>query len=176
MEPMPYERRRRRGLGWLWPLLALLLLLALIVLLVRACGDDDDGTTAGGGAATAAETTGGGGDGGTVQFDELLGASGGSLAEWEGRDVDVADAEVLAVVTDAGFWIGTGNGQRVFVEIEDETGLDELGLEDGDTVTFVGKVERNVEAETYGLRGEDATLFREQGAHIRAQAEDVETA
>ena len=109
-------------------------------------------------------------EGGSVSFDEVLGASGGSLAEWDGRD----DATVQSVVQDAGFWLGSGDDERVFVEIEDETGLDELGLQDGDTVSFTGVVERNIEAETYGLRGGDAELFKRQGAHVRVQAADIE--
>ena len=178
MEPQPYEgrRRRRRGLGWLWPLLALILLLLLVLMLVRACGDDDDGDGGAGGGATTAQTDDGGGasGSGTVSGDELLAASGGSLAEFAGRDVEITDTGVLSVVQDAGFWIGSGDDERVFVEIEDETGLDELGLQEGDTVSFTGTVEENLEAETYGLTGDDAAMFREQGAHIRVQAADIE--
>ena len=50
------------------------------------------------------------------------------------------------------------------------------GDDDGDAVAFAGIVEKNLEAETYGLEGGDARLFREQGAHLRVQAGEVEKA
>ena len=168
--PPPPPPSRRRGGGWLWPLLALIALVLLLLLLVKACTDDDDDGSAGGGDTTAQTKTDGGG--GTVTLDELL-ASGGSLTAFEGRDADVTDGNVVSVVPDAGFWLGSTD-EKVFVEVEDEDGLDDLGLEDGATVSLLGRVEENIEAETYGLRGDDATLFRKQGAHIAVQAADVE--
>ena len=186
--PPPPQRRRRSG-GWLWPLLALIVLVLLLALLVRACtGDDDDGGSATGGDTAAQTQTGGGsgdggdgasegqGGGGTVTLDDLLAAGGrGSLTEFDGRDVEVTDGNVVSVVPDAGFWLGSTDA-KVFVEVEDEDGLDDLGLEEGTTVSLLGRIEENIEAETYGLRGDDATLYRDQGAHIAVQAADVETA
>ena len=162
--------RRRRGLPWLLLALVLAAVLALL-LLVRAC-DDDDGGANGSGTPTA-EARGGGelkaGD------NDLLAAADGSLARFEGEDVDASSVTVQKVVNESNFWVGSGADSRVFVEVEsDEEGAD-VGLEQGDVVSFVGVVEENLEAETYGLRGEDAELFRRQGAHIRVQAEDLET-
>jgi hypothetical protein len=158
---------------------------------VRACtGDDDDGSSAAGGDTVAQTQTGGGsddGDGGegdaeggggggdTVTLDDLLASGGGgSLTEFNGRDVEVTDGNVVSVVPGAGFWLGSTDA-KVFVEVEDEDGLDDLGLEEGATVSLLGRIEENIEAETYGLRGDDATLYRDQGAHIAVQAADVET-
>ena len=41
-------------------------------------------------------------------------------------------------------------------------------------MSFSGRVDENLEAETYGLRGDDATLFRQHGAQIAVQAGDLE--
>ena len=152
MEPTPYERRRRRrGAWWLWLVAALLLLALLIALLARGCGDDGD----------------------SASFENVLAASNGSLAEFDGKDVDVSSGEVTKVVEDSGFWVGSGD-QRVFVEVEDEQGTDVENVQEGDSVSFNGVVEQNIPAEDYGLTGEDARLYDAQGRHIRVQAGDVE--
>ena len=175
--PPPPPPPRRRGIGWLWPLLALQLLVIALLLLVRACGEDDDGQTGATNTAQAEPATGGAGAGDdpsgtlTAGGEDVFAAADASLERLDG-DVEGAGGEVVSVVEDAGFWVGSQDA-RVFVEVEDETGLDELGIEEGAVVDFSGQMERNDEAETYGLRGEDAALFRAQGAHVSVQAADV---
>jgi hypothetical protein len=167
--PRDDRPRRRRGLGWL-PALALLILLA-ILLLARSCGGDDDNGSAGGGNAPAGSITAGG-------EDVLARAKGGgSLAGLSGKSVSANAVPVQSVVNDSGFWVGTSEADRVFVEAEDTGSGTSLGLQAGDQVSFDGTLEQNKEAETYGLRAnQGAQQFREQGYHVRVQADDVEQA
>jgi hypothetical protein len=158
--------RKRRGLGWLLAL-ALLLVVA-ILLLARSCGGDDDGGSSSGGDAAA----------GTIVVDgkDLL-TQTDSLAAVSGETVSANAVAVQSVVNDSGFWVGTSEADRVFVEVEDDGSGTDLGLQAGDEVSFEGTIEKNDEAETYGLRAEQgAQQFREQGYHVRVQAGDVEKA
>jgi len=184
LEPEPERRRRRGGLWWVVALL--LLLLVLLILLLRGCGDDDDGDSGGaGGAATTEETSGGSGGSGGAEggagslvadgqnvFVEILGGPG-ALEGLNGKDVEGTAVTVNEVVNEAGFWVGTSEDDRVFVEIEDDGGAS-IDVKKGDTVSFTGVIEQNLEAEKYGLRDEQgAQQFRDQGSHVQVQAGDL---
>jgi hypothetical protein len=160
------DSRKRRGLGLL---LALALLLVLVILvLVKACGgDDDNGSSGGSGGAAAGSITAGGKD--------LIGAAAaGSIAYLDGKTVSANGVAVQSVVNETGFWVGTSETDRVFVETENAGDGTSLDLTAGDTVSFDGAIEKNLEAETYGLRaGAGAEQFRKQGYHVRVQADGV---
>jgi hypothetical protein len=165
---------KRGGFGWLWLLLLLAALIVLILLLVRACGDDDGNGNNGGTAAGQVDAANGSGSL-EAEGDDLLGAADGSLERFAGKDVDASQVEVQKVVNESGFWVGPNAERRVFVEVEsDEEGSD-VGLSEGDAVSFTGVIEQNIEAEDYGLRGDDAALYDRQGQHVRVQREDLET-
>jgi len=188
LDPARERPRRRRGLWWI---LGLLLFVLLLILLLRGCGDDDDNGSGAGGATTE-QTDGGsgdtgdtGGDSGDAEggagsltsdgqnvFAEILGGPG-ALEGLLGKDAEGTSVTVQEVVNEDGFWVGTSEEDRVFVEIEDD-GAASIDVAKGDTVSFTGVIEQNIEAETYGLREEQgAQQFRDQGAHVQVQAGDL---
>jgi hypothetical protein len=168
----PPPPNRRRSLWWLIAL-ALLVLLA-ILLLSRGCGDDDDSGDGGGSTtATSAESA----SGALVADDEnvLEHVNNEPLLDLAGEDVSANAVVVQSVVNAGAFWIGTNQQSRVLVEVEDDDEVTII-LQAGDTVSFDGTIEENLEEETYGLRLEkDIQQFRDQGAHIRVQAGDLTT-
>jgi hypothetical protein len=160
--------------------------LLLLLLLLRGC-DDDDGSANGPGATTAEQTTDGSGNGagsadggaGTLLAGDqdllaaLAGGAGG-LEAFEGKDAKGDGVTVQELVNETGFWVGTSDTDRVFVEIEDEGGSP-IDAKKGDRVSFTGVIEKNLEAETYGLRAnQGAQQFRDQGFHVQVQAGDLE--
>jgi hypothetical protein len=156
--------RKRRGLGWLLAL-ALVIVIA-ILLLARSCGGDDDNNGSSGGSAAVGTIMAGGKD--------LLAQASGSLSGVSGKSVSANAVAVQSVVNDSGFWAGTSKTDRVFVETEATGSGTKLGLQPGDKVSFDGTIEKNKEAETYGLRAnQGAQQFRNQGFHVRVQAKDV---
>jgi hypothetical protein len=144
-QPERSSRRaaRKSPLGWLpWALLAVLgLLLAAVLLVINAVDDDGPDGAAGdslgqvgsGGSGTdgqdgdgrdagTEEGTGAGGAGTaalTADGQDLLAASGGSLAERAGQSV-TGTARVESVVSDEGFWVGDSATERVFVYLTPE--------------------------------------------------------
>lgn len=159
----------------------LVLPLVLLLLLVPACGGggDDDSGAAGGAATEQADTGGGtaaGGPGTLISagqdvFAEVLGGPGAL----EGvRDMEVVGTSVAVheVVNERGFWIGTSEEDRIFVELE---GTGAPAVKAGEKVSFTGVMEQNLGAETYGISEEGgAQQFRDQGLHVQVQAGDLE--
>jgi plastocyanin len=157
--------RRSRGLGWLW--LLLLLAAAALVLAYFLTRGDDGGSTGGSGgsgASSGATLTAGGAN--------VLG-SVGNLARFRGKAVDADGIRVQEAVNDKGFWLGTSKQNRVFVE-EEFDGPAPVTVQTGDTVSFTGTIEKNIEAEAYGVRAsEGAAQLRRQGYHVRVKGSDV---
>ncbi len=157
--------RRRGGAGWLKWLLPLLLLAALAALLVALLPGDDDqtsGSATGGsaGALTAAGTTLHGNDPGTLT---------GAIGEKATGD----DVRVLAVRRGSGFWVGSSQQDRTFVEWGSAAGGNEnQGFVPtvGQKVDLTGPVQPAPAdpAKTLHIGAADARLVREQGAFVNA--------
>ena len=181
--------RKKRG-GWLWWLLAALVALGLILLLLSLLGgDDDDDKSASTGQTTtqqsSQEATGGSGSGSGSGSGGTLTASGESLlplpADGSAEDLVGEPAEgkgitVQEVNPNEGFWVGSSETDRVYVEFgagagEAEEGSEQFTPEVGDKVDLQGEV-RPAPAEpeqTLNLRqSADAELVRSQGFFVNA--------
>ena len=185
---------RKKGLLAL--LLGLLLLLALALLLFFLLrGDDDKSDRASSGAtatATATATpsgdaesaTGGAEAGGTLTAGgtELLPVPDASeLDATKGETAEGKGVTVQSVVPGQGFWVGTSETDRVYVELGGTVGEDEQPGEDvqvakGDRVGFTGEVRPAPEdpAKTLSLPPSDGDLVKSQGIFVNAA--DVEKA
>ena len=161
-------RRRSSAGGIILPLLLLLVIGGLLWFFLTR-GDDDTATT---------DATGPGATGqGTGQIivgagDDLLAACGDaeSFGTYEGQTVTGTDVEVLAVVGDEGFWAGTDDANRVFVQI-DTTAESSVTVDPGDRVTFSGTVEvLPIDFEQrFGLSSDEGLeQLRTQGHYVSA--------
>jgi hypothetical protein len=99
------DTRRRRGAGWLKWLLPLLLLVALAVLLVALLGGSDDKSRSTGASGTL-----------TANGQSLHGNDRAGLSGAIGRTATGKDVRVLAVKRGSGFWVGSSQQDRTFVE------------------------------------------------------------
>lgn len=176
---------RRRGLGWLWGLLALLLVAALVILLISLLGGDDDDesartgqTTTQAGQATdqAAPAAGSATEGGTLTAEgtSLLPVPGGGLESYVGDNADGRGVTVQKVVEQEGFFVGTSAQDRVYVEYGGDVGEDERQFAPtvGDRVDLTGPVRPAPEdpAQTLKLDAEDAKTVSDQGGYINADS------
>ncbi len=156
----PEDEHRRRG-GWLKWLVLLLLLIGLVALLVALLGGDDDGGTGGAGTLVA-------------EGQSLLPAEAGVM---RGRDEATAtgtNVRVVAVNPEEGFWVGTSDTDRVYVEY----GAVRLDAPESayqpkvdDVVDLEGPVEDAPDDPVGGLNLEDEAegeLITEQGGFINA--------
>ncbi len=176
------EKKKRGLLPLILGLLLLLILIALIVGLV-SCGDDDDSDSASTPstptatastpsastpstpavpAATATLTAG----------DDDVIADTAKITDHVGDPATGADLKVLSVVG-SGFFVGTGEEDRQYVEYGGEVGEDEADVElpaVGDTVGLKGEVRPAPEdpAQTLKLEEADAQLVVDRGAYVNA--------
>src|SRR3712207_88313 len=97
--------RRPAWLKWLLPLLVLAALIALLVALLG--GDDDSSTSGSGGAANGSLT---------VQGNDLLPASDDTFTSIAGEEAVARRVEVVKVNPQEGFWVGTSETERSYVE------------------------------------------------------------
>jgi hypothetical protein len=185
------EPHRRRRLGWLWWLLGLLALAAVIAVLAGAFEGDDDGERSTAetqqqersGAADAQGTTSGGGEAGqlTAGGTSLLPIPTAGLSDFVGQDARGQSVRVLSVVSSAedpealeGFWVGTSDQDRTYVEWGGDVGTDEADYRprEGEQVNLTGPVRPAPEdpARTLNLSDADAELVRSQGAYINADS------
>lgn len=187
--------RRKRGLLLGALLLAVLLLAAL---LLSQCGADDDtagsastpsssrsedastsasaSPTATASAPTPPAAAPGGAAGQIVAADgaDVLGLTGrpdaaAALGALVGQQVTATGAQVLSVPADEGFWVGTSEQQRVWVQLTGEAGESPYQVAEGDTVDFEGAVVRHdgAFAGTVGVdEAAGAAQLTEQGAHL----------
>ena len=184
---------RKRGLGWLWLLLGLLALAAIVAALAGAFDGSDDaeraaGQTqqqadpdAGAGAAAGDEAAGGAGDAGRLVAGDtsLIPVPGGGLGEYVGEQSRGENVRVLSVVSNAddpealeGFWVGTSDQDRNYVEYGGEVGTDEADFrpEVGQRVNLTGPVRPAPQdpARTLNLSDKDSETVRSQGGYINA--------
>jgi hypothetical protein len=175
----------KRPPSWLWWLLGLLAVALIAALLIGALGGDDGenaqnpavqggqskSTTAGGeteagGALTAGATN-------------LLPVPSSGLGDTVGEVARGRGVVVQSVVTgqenpDAleGFWVGSSEQDRVYVEWGGDVGADEADYlpEVEDKVKLTGPVHAAPQdpEQTLNLSPEDAQLVREQGAYVNA--------
>ena len=91
------------------------------------------------------------------------------LAAEAGRRVEARSVRVQSVVTPTGFWVGTSQRDRLFVEL---LGEPPFPVAAGQKVSFVGYVDPNHEGsvERFAVRGQDAVQLREQGHHVHVEA------
>lgn len=92
----------------------------------------------------------------------------GALAAEAGRPVEARSVRVQSVVTPTGFWVGTSQRSRLFVEL---LAPPPMPVTPGQRVSFVGYVDPNHEgsAERFGLSGGDAAQLAQQGYHIHVE-------
>jgi hypothetical protein len=175
------ERHPKRRTGWLWWLLGLLALAAIAALLLGVFGGDDtdnapstasqNGQPAGTGTAAAGALTAGG--------TNLLPVPDGGLSSAVGQDAQGRDVTVQSVVKgqedpDAreGFWVGSSQQDRVYVEWGGDVGANEADYQPnvGDKVDLTGPVKAAPQdpEQTLNLSADDAQLVRSQGAYVNA--------
>jgi hypothetical protein len=178
------EPHRKRRLGWLWWLLGLLALAAIVALLAGLLGnDDDDGGNAANNSGQSGQSATAGGDntaaglsaGGT----QLLPVPSGGLGNGVGQQAQGRDVIVQSVVRgqedpDAleGFWVGSSQQDRVYVEWGGDVGSDEATYvpKEGEKVNLSGPVRPAPEdpEQTLNLNAADAELVRSQGGYVNA--------
>ena len=133
------------------------------------------GPAAGDGAGAAGGSAGGSL---TARSEPLLPVPAGGLAAYETDTAIGREVTVQSVVKDEGFWVGTSQQDRVYVEYGGDVGADEnRGLEPavGDRVNLTGPVRPAPEnpARTLNLPEADAQQVTEQGAYINADSAEV---
>jgi RNA polymerase sigma factor (sigma-70 family) len=94
------------------------------------------------------------------------------LAAMSGQRVEGRSVLVQGVVSPTGFWVGSDEGDRMFVEV---LGTPPFPIGVGEEVSFVGYLDVNHEgsAERFGVRGQDAALLHQRGHHIHVEAQDL---
>jgi len=201
------DNRGRKKKGLLWGALALLALLAISLLLTqcgdddRAAGTDASGATSSTSAgadpsdappesSSSSADSSASGDGGAAGaagsitvgdrsvLDLAAGADAASaLAGLEGQDATAAAVQVLAVPADEGFWVGSSESERVWVQLTGEAGESPYQVEEGDSVDFTGVVVGHGEgfASEVGVdEAAGAGQLTEQGSHIEVAKGDVQ--
>lgn len=97
-------------------------------------------------------------------------APDGSLATYVGQPATAAGVMVLSVPADEGFWVGTSDTDRVWVQIVGN-GESPYRVKTGDVVDFTGSVVTHAKkfADRVGVdEAEGAQLLGQQRAHIAA--------
>ena len=178
----------RKRKGWLWWLLGLLALLLLGALLLGLLGGDDDkqqaaqptpsadtATTPNAGTAAA-----GGSPGGslTARNMSLLPVPADGLTAYETATATGKKVTVQSVVKDEGFWVGSSQRNRVYVEYGGDVGVNEnQGVEPavGDNINLTGPLRTAPQnpARTLNLPTQDAQQVTEQGAYINANSTEI---
>ena len=192
----PEPRNRRRRLGWLWALLGLVAVALLAALALGLFdGDDDGGQTAGQGqsaveqqGAGSADEGAGAGSGGTATDaggsltaggTSLLPPPAGGLGDYVGQDATGKSTVVQSVVRNAedndtleGFWVGSSEQDRVYVEWGGTVGSNEADYtpEVGEKVNLTGPVRPAPENPETALKlnAADAELVRTHGGFVNA--------
>lgn len=142
-------------------------------------GSTDSGTTGTGSTGSGATGTGSGATQGaalTADGQDLLAASGGSLAARAGQAV-TGTAKVESVVSDEGFWVGNSAQERVFVFLTPEArksqGESGFTVTAGQTVQLQGSMTGLAQAPQAGegvTADEGRAQLEQQGAYVRADA------
>lgn len=184
-EELVRNRDRRHGLGWVpWLALVLLILLGLFVWWMMKESnenDSDDSTTTTAAMVTTTtasantQTSGSAGSARTAGGIDLLElASKGSLASVVGQQATVNNLEVMSVVADEGFWVGSA-GNQFFVHLSAATrnnGESAPRVTTGSHVNASGQMMKApASASSLGVTtAEGAKQLTDQGAYLEASS------
>ncbi|NEK86320.1 hypothetical protein GCU60_11195 [Blastococcus saxobsidens] len=190
---------RRKGLLLGALLLAVLLLAALLLSQCGSdddSGSDPAGQTSGAGgssssspssSSSAAPSTSAGSPSGTAgaggsAAGQMVTAEGESVLELAagpdgaaalagvtGQSVTGTAVQVLSVPADEGFWVGTSDTDRVWVQLTGEAGESPYQVTEGDTVDFEGTVVAHEPGFAAGVgvdEAEGASVLDGQGQHL----------
>ena len=177
----PPSRRK-----WLVPLLLALLAVIVLLLLLSRCGEDDDETAstpatpatatsaapADPATATASAAPSGTAEQGTVSAAgaDLLGAANvANLSANDGREAVGRAVRVQSVPADEGFWVGSSEQDRLWVQLTGTRGESDYKVKQGDTVDFTGTVTpaaQGFPAEVGLTDAEGAAQLTDQGFYV----------
>ena len=171
--PAPGKRKP----WWLWALLALLAL-AILLFALAQCGNDTDPAST---AAPAPAGSAGAGQGslsaaGTSLLPVAQAAGpNGELTAQAGKAAAAQGVLVQSVPADEGFWAGTSETDRVWVQL---SGSDESGyvVQQGDRVDFTGQVtahDPGFPTQVGVDASEGADQLGQQGAHIEVAKSEL---
>ena len=169
----------RKGAGRLkWLLLGLLAVAAVIALIALVSGGNDEGGGSASTQATAPTVEQPTPTAGTLSADgeELLPIPDGGASDLAGREAEGTGVEVVKINPGEGFWVGTSQEERVYVEYGGDVGETEEGSESfepqvGDKVNLRGEVRPAPEEpeQTLNITDEqDARLVTQQGFFVNA--------
>jgi hypothetical protein len=187
---------------WLLPLLLGLLALIALLFLLSQCGDDDSANpTAGTAASPAATPSGAGaapsatgsasasgpadagqtgaGQPGTVTAGgaSLLGSgTAANLGGSNGEQAVGRAVRVQSVPADEGFWVGTSETDRLWVQLTGTRGESDYTVKAGDIIEFTGTVTSAAEgfAAKVGVsEAEGAAQLTDQGYYVSVPASSV---
>ena len=148
--------------------------------------DSDSGSGAGSepqsgsgaGSGTASGGTGAAGQGtivtaGGASILDLAagGDAAAALGGISGQQVTATSVRVLSVPADEGFWVGSSETQRVWVQLTGEAGESPYQVEEGDVVDFSAAVVAHDPSFTGQVgvdQAEGATQLTDQGQHLEA--------
>lgn len=102
-------------------------------------------------------------------------AADGSLTEYVGQPAVATGVTVLSVPADEGFWVGTSDSDRVWVQLIG-TGESPYTVRPGDTVLFNGEVVAHgadFPSNVCVGRNNGSELLAAQGAHIEVPMDDL---
>ena len=97
-------------------------------------------------------------------------AAAGGLGSVSGQAVTGTAVRVLTVPADEGFWVGTSDTERVWVQLTGEAGESPYQVQEGDTVDFTG----TVVAHDAGFAGQVGVDDAEGAGQLTGQAQHVE--
>lgn len=142
-----------------------------------------DGASAG--ASSAAATTAGGdiADGaGTITTGQANGqgtllplanateiGANGNLSAYTSTKATATSVRVQSVPADEGFWVGSGDSDRVWVQLTGGSGESPFTVKKGDAVSFTGKVVKNTAgyAKSAGVADDEGrAMLTAQGQHL----------
>ncbi|WP_113801747.1 hypothetical protein [Blastococcus sp. TF02-8] len=143
----------------------------------------ESGSTSPSGSSTASPSDGGAsGQPGTITAGDTsvlpltAGAdSAPALAQVSGRPAQGSAVQVLAVPADEGFWVGTSDTERIWVQLTG-SGESPYQVQEGDTVDFQGTVVAHSSgfAQQVGLEeAEGAAQLDAQGHHLEVDKTSV---
>jgi hypothetical protein len=177
----------------------LLAILVVAALLLSQCGSDDSGdasaaagstSSSSAGSSSSESSAGATGTSGAPSSGAAAPAGSGQIVTADGQSVldlvaqpDAATAlgglsgqavtgtaaQVLSVPADEGFWVGTSDQQRVWVQLTGEAGESPYQVTEGDTVDFEGTVVAHDQsfAGSVGVdEANGATQLTSQGSHL----------
>ena len=99
------------------------------------------------------------------------GDAAAALGGISGQQVTATGVRVLSVPADEGFWVGSSETQRVWVQLTGEAGESPYQVEEGDVVDFSAAVVAHDPSFTGQVgvdQAEGATQLTDQGQHLEA--------